>query len=107
MLTSRLPELATYLIDAPPTYHSKNVKLALRVFSANVLVRHFKLHDGLEQRMCQARPMFGIPKVDQENLRCCRFGFGLFVTRIACRHVGWRRNIDLAAVSNAQFFIRI
>jgi hypothetical protein len=47
--------------------------------------------------------MFGIPKVDQENLRCCRFGFGLFVTRIACRHIGWRRNIDLAAVSNASF----
>ena len=34
-------------------------------------------------------------------------GFRLVVTRIACRHVGWRRNIDLAAVSNAQFFIRI
>src|SRR4029077_12422686 len=29
MPTSRLPELATYLIGAPHTYHSKSVKLAL------------------------------------------------------------------------------
>jgi hypothetical protein len=36
-----------------------------------------------------------------------QFGFGRSVTTIACRHIGWRRNIDLAAVSNAQFFIRI
>src|SRR5262245_15377212 len=39
---------------------------------------------------------------DQESLRCCRFGFGRAVTRIACRHIGKRRNVDLAALSNAQ-----
>jgi hypothetical protein len=43
---------------------------------------------------------------DQKSLRCCRFGFGRTVTRIACRHIGKRRNVDLAALSNAQSFIR-
>jgi hypothetical protein len=35
-----------------------------------------------------------------------QLGFGRVVTRIARRHIGWRRNVDMAAVSNAQFFIR-
>ena len=41
--------------------------------------------------------------MDQESLVCCSLVSGRIVKTIRCRHIGRRRNVDLAAVSNAQF----
>jgi hypothetical protein len=54
--------------------------------------------------MCQTRLMSGTSKKSlyQESLRCCSLVSYRVVTTIACRHIGKRRNVDLAAVSNAE-----
>jgi hypothetical protein len=55
--------------------------------------------------MCQTRLMPGTSKkrLYQESLRCCSLVSYRVVTTIAWRHIGKRRNVDLAAVSNTQF----